>query len=131
MKAHLTIFLTSSTHFISSSDLWVAAVVPSSNDTGASTTVQYAIGAVSGPIKTAPLSFLDFNVPDQAFSKSAVILVTTHHRHASQFRSMPLILILRVEASLDSAQMSDQISMALSRKTLGETPSSTAFSARM
>ncbi|KAN0127405.1 Aspartic peptidase domain containing protein, partial [Lactarius tabidus] len=50
-----------------SSDLWVAGVVPNSNDTGVSTSVQYAIGAISGPIKSAPLSFLDFNVPDQAF----------------------------------------------------------------
>ncbi|KAF8271974.1 aspartic peptidase domain-containing protein [Lactarius quietus] len=50
-----------------SSDLWVAGDVPSSNNTGVSTSVQYAIGAISGPIKTAPLSFLDFDVPDQAF----------------------------------------------------------------
>ncbi|KAI0304312.1 aspartic peptidase domain-containing protein [Multifurca ochricompacta] len=50
-----------------SSDLWVAGNVPNSNDTGISTGVEYAIGAISGHVKTAPLAFLDFYVPDQAF----------------------------------------------------------------
>ncbi|KAH9016861.1 acid protease [Lactarius pseudohatsudake] len=51
-----------------SSDLWVVGEVPDSKDTGVSTGVQYAIGSISGHIKTAPLAFLDFDVPDQAFS---------------------------------------------------------------
>ncbi|KAH9080403.1 aspartic peptidase domain-containing protein [Lactarius deliciosus] len=42
-----------------SSDLWVILAFPPG--------VQYAIGSVSGHIKTAPLTFLDFDVPDQAF----------------------------------------------------------------
>ncbi|KAH9179356.1 aspartic peptidase domain-containing protein [Lactarius sanguifluus] len=50
-----------------SSDLWVVGEVSHSKDTGVSTGVQYAIGSVSGHIKTAPLTFLDFDVPDQAF----------------------------------------------------------------
>jgi len=54
-------------HFPTSSDLWVAGDVSDSNDTGVSTSVKYAVGAVSGPIKTAPLSVLGFDVPDQAF----------------------------------------------------------------
>ncbi|KAH8998456.1 aspartic peptidase domain-containing protein [Lactarius akahatsu] len=50
-----------------SSDLWVVGEVPDSKDTGVSTGVQYAIGSISGHIKTAPLTFLEFDVPDQAF----------------------------------------------------------------
>lgn len=50
-----------------SSDLWVVGDIPDSNSTGVSTGVQYAIGDISGHIRTAPLTFLDFNVPDQAF----------------------------------------------------------------
>ncbi|KAI0270006.1 aspartic peptidase domain-containing protein [Gloeopeniophorella convolvens] len=50
-----------------SSDLWVAGDVPGAKDTGASTSVQYAIGDVKGPVKTAPLNFLNFTVPDQAY----------------------------------------------------------------
>ncbi|KAH9033895.1 aspartic peptidase domain-containing protein [Lactarius pseudohatsudake] len=52
---------------IGSSDLWVVGEVPDSKDTGVSTGVQYAIGSISGHIKTAPLAFLDVDVPDQAF----------------------------------------------------------------
>ncbi|KAI0067567.1 acid protease [Artomyces pyxidatus] len=50
-----------------SSDLWVAGVVPNANDTGASAKVTYAIGQVQGPVRTAPLEFAGFTVPDQAF----------------------------------------------------------------
>ncbi|TFY75627.1 hypothetical protein EWM64_g8383, partial [Hericium alpestre] len=50
-----------------SSDLWVAGSVPNSNDTGKKTSVNYAIGAVQGPIKTADFGFLDYTVKDQAF----------------------------------------------------------------
>ncbi|KAI9466600.1 aspartic peptidase domain-containing protein [Lactarius psammicola] len=52
---------------IPSSDLWVAGAVPQANDTGASTSIQYAIGSETGPIKTAQLDILGFTVPDQAF----------------------------------------------------------------
>ncbi|KAH9020772.1 aspartic peptidase domain-containing protein [Lactarius hengduanensis] len=55
-----------------SSDLWAVGEVPDSKDTGVSTGVQYAIGSISGHIKTAPLTFLDFDVPDQAFSRSLI-----------------------------------------------------------
>lgn len=51
-----------------SSDLWVAGDVPNSNDTGVSAGVQYAVGGVDGKVKTAPLTFLNFSVPNQAFS---------------------------------------------------------------
>ncbi|KAH9007248.1 aspartic peptidase domain-containing protein [Lactarius hatsudake] len=50
-----------------SSDLWVAGVVPQAKDTGANASVQYAIGAKAGPVKTAQLEILGFTVPDQAF----------------------------------------------------------------
>ncbi|KAI9508863.1 acid protease [Russula earlei] len=50
-----------------SSDLWVAGIVPNSNDTGVSASIQYAIGGVSGSVMTASLNFLDFNVSDQAY----------------------------------------------------------------
>ncbi|KAF8500865.1 aspartic peptidase domain-containing protein [Russula emetica] len=50
-----------------SSDLWVAGDVPNSNDTGVFAGVQYAVGGVNGKVKTAPLTFLNFSVPDQAF----------------------------------------------------------------
>jgi Eukaryotic aspartyl protease len=55
-------------HLITSSDLWVAGNVLHSSHTGLSTSVQYAIGSISGPVKTAQLTFLDLVVPDQAFS---------------------------------------------------------------
>ncbi len=51
-----------------SSDLWVAGPVPNSNDTGVPAGVQYAVGGVNGTVKTAPLTFLNFSVPNQAFS---------------------------------------------------------------
>src|SRR5579863_6394452 len=54
---------------LTSSDLWVADNITNSNDTGVSTSVQYAVGGVSGNIRTAQLKFLDFVVPDQAFSR--------------------------------------------------------------
>ncbi|KAH9065115.1 acid protease [Lactarius deliciosus] len=50
-----------------SSDLWVAGVVPRAKDTGADASIQYAIGSVAGPVKTAQLEILGFTVPDQAF----------------------------------------------------------------
>ena len=53
-----------------SSDLWVAGYVPNSNDTGVSASVEYAVGSVNGNVKTAPLTFLNFTVPNQAFSMS-------------------------------------------------------------
>ena len=53
---------------LTSSDLWIADNIPNSNDTGVSTSVQYAVGGVSGNIRTAPLTFVNFSIPDQAFS---------------------------------------------------------------
>jgi hypothetical protein len=50
-----------------SSDLWVAGNIVNSNDTGVSTGVQYAVGNVYGNVRTAPLTFLNFSVPGQAF----------------------------------------------------------------
>ncbi|TFY65812.1 hypothetical protein EVG20_g5276 [Dentipellis fragilis] len=50
-----------------SSDLWVAGSVANAQDTGKSATVNYAIGQASGPIKTAPLTFLDYSVSAQAY----------------------------------------------------------------
>ncbi|KAG5644774.1 hypothetical protein DXG03_007682 [Asterophora parasitica] len=50
-----------------SSDLWVAGKVPNSNLTGVSGGVSYAVGAVSGPIKTAEVQLIGFTIPDQAF----------------------------------------------------------------
>lgn len=68
-----------------SSDLWVAGSVPGSNDTGKTTGVSYAVGAVeglspkntpnhitqlntiTGPIKTALLDFTGYTVPSQAY----------------------------------------------------------------
>ncbi|KAI9448436.1 acid protease [Lactarius indigo] len=50
-----------------SSDLWVAGAVPQAKDTGASASIQYAIGSEAGPVKTAQLEILGFTVPDQAF----------------------------------------------------------------
>ncbi len=106
--------------------------VPDSSYTGVSTSVQYAVGAISGPIKTAPLTFLDFNVSDQAFSMSASYSrPTAHHQHTSQFRSMLLMIIPKVEVSLVLVQTLDQTSMMRSRKNPEEARSSIAFSARM
>ncbi|KAI0250550.1 aspartic peptidase domain-containing protein [Lactifluus subvellereus] len=50
-----------------SADLWVAGTVSTAIDTGATATVQYAVGSAGGPVKTAPLELLGFTVPDQAF----------------------------------------------------------------
>ncbi|PCH39891.1 acid protease [Wolfiporia cocos MD-104 SS10] len=50
-----------------SSDLYVAGTVPNSKDTGKTSGVAYAVGAVSGPIKTATLDFLGYTVDNQAF----------------------------------------------------------------
>ncbi|KAH9989723.1 aspartic peptidase domain-containing protein [Russula compacta] len=50
-----------------SSDTWVAGNILNSNNTGVSAGVQYAVGGISGNVKTAPLTFLNFSVPDQAF----------------------------------------------------------------
>ncbi|KAI0248606.1 aspartic peptidase domain-containing protein, partial [Lactifluus subvellereus] len=50
-----------------SSDLWVAGNVSNSKNTGVSTSVEYAIGAISGSVRTAQLTFLNFVVPDQVF----------------------------------------------------------------
>ncbi|KAI9466602.1 hypothetical protein BJY52DRAFT_1182155 [Lactarius psammicola] len=50
-----------------SSDLWVAGSVPQAKDTGATASIQYAIGSEAGPVKTAQLDILGFTVPDQAF----------------------------------------------------------------
>lgn len=63
-----TLFPLFNLQLLFSSDLWVAGDVPNSNDTGVSAGVQYAIGGVNGKVKTAPLTFLNFSVPDQAFS---------------------------------------------------------------
>ena len=64
-----------------SSDLWVAGDVPNANDTGVSAGVQYAIGGVNGKVKTAPLTFLNFSVPDQAFSMFQNLSLSIRHLH--------------------------------------------------
>ncbi|KAI0044156.1 acid protease [Auriscalpium vulgare] len=50
-----------------SSDLWVARSIPGAVATGTNASLSYAIGEVAGPVKTASLDLLGFNVPDQAF----------------------------------------------------------------
>ncbi|KAJ7643880.1 aspartic peptidase A1 [Roridomyces roridus] len=52
-----------------SSDLWVKfpGTAPSTNSTGKSLSLAYAVGSASGNIQTAPLQFANFTVPDQAF----------------------------------------------------------------
>ncbi|KAL0563816.1 hypothetical protein V5O48_018245 [Marasmius crinis-equi] len=50
-----------------SGDLWVAGTVPNSKDTGKKATVNYAVGKVQGPIKTAEVLFAGFKVPNQAY----------------------------------------------------------------
>lgn len=50
-----------------SSDLWAAGSVTDSIDTGATSGVRYAVGAVKGPIKTSTLQFAGYTVQDQAF----------------------------------------------------------------
>lgn len=54
-----------------SSDLWVAGAVPHATTTGATGTVQYAIGSDSGPIETAEMEILGFTIPSQAFIQVA------------------------------------------------------------
>jgi hypothetical protein len=69
-----------------SSDLWVAGTVPNAKNTGASASIQYAVGAAEGarvffspspnivltlykgPVQTADLTLLGYTVKDQAFS---------------------------------------------------------------
>ncbi|KAJ8481247.1 hypothetical protein ONZ45_g15374 [Pleurotus djamor] len=50
-----------------STDLWVAGTVPNARDLGKTSGVNYAVGSVRGPIKTAALDFAGYTVPDQAF----------------------------------------------------------------
>ncbi|KII90941.1 hypothetical protein PLICRDRAFT_107217 [Plicaturopsis crispa FD-325 SS-3] len=50
-----------------SSDLWVAASIPNSTDTGKSQTLGYAIGQATGNIHKAQLQFDNYTVDDQAF----------------------------------------------------------------
>lgn len=50
-----------------SSDLWVGGSVPNSQSTGKTATVTYVSGGASGPVYTADLDFLDYNVSNQAF----------------------------------------------------------------
>ncbi|KAI9453906.1 acid protease [Lactarius psammicola] len=50
-----------------SSDLWVSETIVAAHDTGVLSGLTYAIGAVSGSIKTAQLEFLGYTVSDQAF----------------------------------------------------------------
>lgn len=57
---------------IISSDLWVGGNVPGSTPSGQSTRIQYAVGDAQGPVMFAPLDFLGYNIPDQAFSTCIV-----------------------------------------------------------
>ena len=57
-----------------SADLWVGGTVPNANVSGKSAKVQYAVGAVSGPIQFAELGFLGFKIRRQAFSAFPVTL---------------------------------------------------------
>lgn len=50
-----------------SSDLYVAGNVAGAGNTGKKATINYAIGAASGPILTAKMELADFTVMDQAF----------------------------------------------------------------
>ncbi|THG98835.1 hypothetical protein EW026_g3423 [Hermanssonia centrifuga] len=50
-----------------SSDLYVTGTVPGSVDTGKTSGVQYAIGSVQGPVKTATLDFAGYTVENQAY----------------------------------------------------------------
>ncbi|KZT67267.1 acid protease [Daedalea quercina L-15889] len=50
-----------------SADLYVAGNVTSSEDTGKSGGVTYAVGAVEGEIRTATMDFLGYTVENQAF----------------------------------------------------------------
>ena len=73
-----------------SSDLWVAGVVKDAKDTGKKAGVDYAIGAASGPVKTAQVKFLGYTIDDQAFSAysfpralTTCMLTTTPHSRTS------------------------------------------------
>ncbi|KAI0294677.1 aspartic peptidase domain-containing protein [Multifurca ochricompacta] len=50
-----------------SSDLWAKGPIAAAKDTGVQSGLTYALGAVSGAIKTTQLEFLGYTVPDQAF----------------------------------------------------------------
>ncbi|RDB14602.1 Pepsin A [Hypsizygus marmoreus] len=50
-----------------SSDLWVAGRVPNSQSTIYTSSVHYAVGSVSGPVKTAHVEFAGYKIPDQAY----------------------------------------------------------------
>ncbi|ESK90521.1 aspartic peptidase a1 [Moniliophthora roreri MCA 2997] len=50
-----------------SADLWVAGTVPGAKSTGKQAGVEYAVGKVQGPIKTAEVTFASFKVPNQAY----------------------------------------------------------------
>ncbi|KIP08626.1 hypothetical protein PHLGIDRAFT_34907 [Phlebiopsis gigantea 11061_1 CR5-6] len=50
-----------------SSDLYVTGTVPGSTDTGKTAGVQYAIGAVQGPVKLGDLDFAGYTVSNQAY----------------------------------------------------------------
>ncbi|KAG6856241.1 hypothetical protein H0H87_006174 [Tephrocybe sp. NHM501043] len=50
-----------------SSDIWVAGSVPNSTDTQVGSGVSYAVGSVTGRIKTAEVDFAGYTIPDQAF----------------------------------------------------------------
>lgn len=67
--------VTSERQPLTSSDLWVEGNILDANDTGVSTGVQYAVGSVSGNVKTASLTFLNFSVPGQAFSMFRTVVV--------------------------------------------------------
>ncbi|RPD62708.1 acid protease [Lentinus tigrinus ALCF2SS1-7] len=55
-----------------SSDLWVAGDVPNAQDTGKTAKVTYAVGGVSGSVKTAELDFAGYTVDNQAYISVAV-----------------------------------------------------------
>ncbi|OSD06863.1 acid protease [Trametes coccinea BRFM310] len=55
-----------------SSDLSVTGTVQGAKDTGKTAEVTYAIGATSGPVKTATLDFEGYTVKDQAFIEQSV-----------------------------------------------------------
>jgi hypothetical protein len=51
-----------------SADLWVADLdVPNTTDAGLTSSVTYAVGQASGPVKFAPLEFAGYTIDSQAF----------------------------------------------------------------
>ena len=77
-----------------SSDLWVSGTVPNAKNTGATASVQYAVGAAQGavfsfihvqlptiltpykgPVQTADLTLLGYTVSNQAFSTRSLHLL--------------------------------------------------------